>query len=509
MRSLGRQELSKDEAAGTRSLRARGGRGAERALPEPFARWFADRGWPPRPHQLALLDAAEQRRSTLLIAPTGAGKTLAGFLPSLVNLAQRRRDKRENKGARPTHALHLAAQGAGRRRRAQRHGADCGDEPADPHRDAHRRHPRQPPPAPTCPAARHPDDDAGAACAALEPPRLRASVRRPRHRHPRRVACARARPSAAISWRSTSRGCARSRRSSSASVCRQPWRAPRELRAYLVPQRGGNRYIELADWSCASRAAPSRQSRSSTCDEPVPWAGHTTLYAVQRDLRRDRAQPPERSCSSTRACRPSCCSRSCGASTRPSLPIALHHGSLDAARRRKVEAAMAAGTLRAVVATSTLDLGIDWGDVDLVINVGAPKGASRLIQRDRPRQSPARGALARDPGARRTASRCSSAAPRSMRPRPASRMPCCRARARSTCWPSTCSAPPARAPFEPATLYPRGPHRRALRPAHARQLRPRRRLRVDRRLRAQDLRPLCAPEARARRYASHRASALR
>ena len=64
-----------------------------------------------------------------------------------------------------------------------------------------------------------------------------------------------------------------------------------------------------------------------------------------------------------------------------SLPIALHHGSLDAGQRRKVEAAMAAGRLRAVVCTSTLDLGIDWGDVDLVINVGAPKGASRLMQR--------------------------------------------------------------------------------------------------------------------------------
>jgi ATP-dependent Lhr-like helicase len=62
-------------------------------------------------------------------------------------------------------------------------------------------------------------------------------------------------------------------------------------------------------------------------------------------------------------------------------PIALHHGSLDAAQRRKVEAAMSAGKLRAVVCTSTLDLGIDWGDVDLVLNVGAPKGASRLAQR--------------------------------------------------------------------------------------------------------------------------------
>ena len=63
------------------------------------------------------------------------------------------------------------------------------------------------------------------------------------------------------------------------------------------------------------------------------------------------------------------------------LAIALHHGSLDVAQRRKVEAAMAAGGLRAVVCTSSLDLGIDWGDVDLVINVGAPKGVSRLLQR--------------------------------------------------------------------------------------------------------------------------------
>ena len=63
------------------------------------------------------------------------------------------------------------------------------------------------------------------------------------------------------------------------------------------------------------------------------------------------------------------------------LPIALHHGSLDVGQRRKVEAAMAAGKLKAVVCTATLDLGIDWGDVDLVVNVGAPKGASRLMQR--------------------------------------------------------------------------------------------------------------------------------
>jgi ATP-dependent Lhr-like helicase len=63
------------------------------------------------------------------------------------------------------------------------------------------------------------------------------------------------------------------------------------------------------------------------------------------------------------------------------LAIALHHGSLDVAQRRKVEDAMASGKLRAVVCTSSLDLGVDWGDIDLVINIGAPKGSSRLMQR--------------------------------------------------------------------------------------------------------------------------------
>ena len=63
------------------------------------------------------------------------------------------------------------------------------------------------------------------------------------------------------------------------------------------------------------------------------------------------------------------------------LPIGIHHGSLALEARRKVEAAMAAGKLRALVATASLDLGIDWGDIDLVVQMGAPKGSSRLLQR--------------------------------------------------------------------------------------------------------------------------------
>src|SRR5215813_14836199 len=61
----------------------------EAALPLPprFAAWFESRGWRVHDHQLAVLKAVQEGRSALLIAPTGGGKTLAGFLPSLVELS--------------------------------------------------------------------------------------------------------------------------------------------------------------------------------------------------------------------------------------------------------------------------------------------------------------------------------------------------------------------------------------------------------------------------------------
>ena len=74
-------------------------------LPPVFTNWFEARGWSPRPHQLALLQHARQGRSTLLIAPTGAGKTLAGFLPSLVALTDSERGETIGAGL---HTLYIS-----------------------------------------------------------------------------------------------------------------------------------------------------------------------------------------------------------------------------------------------------------------------------------------------------------------------------------------------------------------------------------------------------------------
>ena len=61
-------------------------------LPAPIADWFAAKGWAPRRHQLEMLAAARAGRSALLVAPTGAGKTLAGFLPTLAELVEQPTD---------------------------------------------------------------------------------------------------------------------------------------------------------------------------------------------------------------------------------------------------------------------------------------------------------------------------------------------------------------------------------------------------------------------------------
>jgi ATP-dependent Lhr-like helicase len=154
---------------------------------------------------------------------------------------------------------------------------------------------------------------------------------------------------------------------------------PGEMRAWLAPQSEPDVRISLANLVSAP-PGPAPAIDILELDDLVPWGGHSAGYAMHAVLDAIRRHRLTLVFVNTRM-QAELVFQELWRLNDQALPIALHHGSLDPARRRKVERAMAEGALKAVVATSTLDLGIDWGDVDLVINVGAPKGASRLIQR--------------------------------------------------------------------------------------------------------------------------------
>jgi ATP-dependent helicase Lhr and Lhr-like helicase len=112
----------------------------------------------------------------------------------------------------------------------------------------------------------------------------------------------------------------------------------------------------------------------------IPWAGHSGRHAAREVMELMEAHKTTLVFCNTRSLA-ELIFQDLWAVNESALPIGIHHGSLAVEARRKVEAAMAAGRLRGLVATASLDLGIDWGDVDLVIQMGAPKGSSRLLQR--------------------------------------------------------------------------------------------------------------------------------
>jgi len=112
----------------------------------------------------------------------------------------------------------------------------------------------------------------------------------------------------------------------------------------------------------------------------VPWAGHSGRYAAEQVMAEIETHRTTIVFCNTRSLA-ELIFQDLWKVNLMSLPIGVHHGSLSKEARRKVEGAMAAGQLRALVATASLDLGVDWGDVDCVIQMGAPKGSSRLLQR--------------------------------------------------------------------------------------------------------------------------------
>ncbi|HEV7636137.1 MAG TPA: ligase-associated DNA damage response DEXH box helicase, partial [Bradyrhizobium sp.] len=152
---------------------------------------------------------------------------------------------------------------------------------------------------------------------------------------------------------------------------------PESLARFLVPQRDGK--DEAADIVIAGGAAAPIVEMLDT-RERLPWAGHSARHALGEIYDLIKRNKTTLIFVNTRS-QAEMLFQDLWRMNDDGLAIALHHGSLDVAQRRRVEDAMAVGKLRGVVCTSSLDLGVDWGDVDLVINIGAPKGASRLMQR--------------------------------------------------------------------------------------------------------------------------------
>ncbi len=148
---------------------------------------------------------------------------------------------------------------------------------------------------------------------------------------------------------------------------------PDAIRRWLSP--GGEADLVLGD-----PGAPPQVEVMGRTSGTIPWSGWTAAHAMGDVYERIKAARLALVFVNTRF-QAEMAFQILWEINTDDLPIALHHGSLAVDQRRKVEAAMARGDLRAVVCTSTLDLGIDWGDVDLVIQLAAPKGSARLIQR--------------------------------------------------------------------------------------------------------------------------------
>ncbi len=314
-----------------------------------------------------MLAAARAGRHALLVAPTGAGKTLAGFLPSLVDLIERPREGLHSLYVSPLKALAVDVQRnlltpiseMGLPIRVE---TRSGDTPSD--RKARQR--ANPPhmllttPESLSLLLSYPDaplmfgaldtvivDEVHAFAPEKRGDLLALSLARLQMLSPalRRVAL-------------------------SATVA-----DPDAYRRWLAPH-GDAAAVTLVE---GDPGAPP-DVRILIPEDRIPWSGHSGRYAVRQVLDEIARNRLTLIFSNTRGLA-ELIFQELWAVNEANLPIGIHHGSLSLEARRKVEAAMAAGRLKGLVATASLDLGIDWGDVDCVIQMGAPKGSSRLLQR--------------------------------------------------------------------------------------------------------------------------------
>lgn len=333
-------------------------------LPPHFSQWFASKAWDIHPHQAHMLARAGEP-CLLLIAPTGGGKTLAGFLPSLVELADG-----SHEGLHTVYVSPLKALAADIKRNLGAPITEMGlpvrveDRTGDTSYTQKRRQRADPPhillttPESLALLVSYPDA-----------PRIFKGVQRVIVDEIHALAESKRGDQLMLALSRVQAIAPEVRRVGLSATVEAPEAIARGLARHPDPCP-----IVMAD------AGPDPDITMLVTDERPPWSGGGAKYSVPAVLDLVRQHRTTLIFHNTRA-QAELYFHALWLANEESLPIGIHHGSLSRDQRGRVEAAMVRGELRAIVCTGSLDLGIDWGDVDLVVQIGAPKNVKRLIQR--------------------------------------------------------------------------------------------------------------------------------
>jgi len=334
-------------------------------LPPRFAAWFGARGWSLRPHQAGLMEAARRGQGGLVIAPTGGGKTLAGFLPSLIELAEappRIHPALHTLYISPLKALATdVARNLGRPVEEMQLDLTLETRTGDTPQSRRQRQRAKPPDILlTTP------EQLALLIASEHAQRFFGDLRAVIVDEVHAIAQSKRGDMLALGLAAIRRWAPAARHVGLSATVRDPdalarWLGPDT--PIIRHQGGAEAHIDVLD-----------------SEARIPWSGHSGRHNIGEVYRAIRNAKMALVFVNTRS-QAEMTFQELWRVNEDGLPIALHHGSLDLEQRKRVESAMAEGKLKAVVCTSTLDLGIDWGDVDLVVQMGAPKGSSRLIQR--------------------------------------------------------------------------------------------------------------------------------
>ncbi|MDG1519593.1 MAG: ligase-associated DNA damage response DEXH box helicase [Yoonia sp.] len=333
-------------------------------LPDTFTDWFTRRGWSVHPHQADMLDRADAP-ALLLIAPTGGGKTLAGFLPSLAELADG-----THQGLHTLYVSPLKALATDIKRNLRTPVDDIRlpirieDRTGDTSYTKKRRQRADPPhillTTPESLALLTSYEDA---------PRMFAGLQRVIIDEIHALSESKRGDQLMLALSRLQAIAPDMRRVGLSATVEDP-----AAIAHLLARHPDPCPILHAD------PGPDPDIQMLTTAEAPPWSGGGAKYSIPAVLEQVKNHKTTLIFHNTRA-QAELYFHNLWLANEDSLPIGIHHGSLDRAQREKVEAAMVRGDLRAIVCTGTLDLGIDWGDVDLVIQIGAPKNVKRLVQR--------------------------------------------------------------------------------------------------------------------------------